>query len=115
RVRDLAQLVSELTGAKIQYLSNPRREADENEVYVANDKFQGHGLEPVPLRAGLREEIADIARHYADRCDLSKVDCVSYWNAERRVAANARGTADFKDVVKTRRRSARQFAPSNSN
>ena len=39
RVRDLAKLVSELTGATIDFIPNPRNEADENDLYVANDSF----------------------------------------------------------------------------
>ena len=89
RIRDLAQLVAGLTGADIQCLSNPRGEADENDLYVVNNKFLSHGLEPITLQAGLLEEITGIARRYAPRCDLSKIPCVSYWNAERRVAAKA--------------------------
>jgi UDP-sulfoquinovose synthase len=114
RVRDLAQLVSNLTGAEIEYLSNPRREADENELYVVNDKFLSHGLEPITLRTALLEEITEIARRYADRCDFSKVQCVSYWNAERRNAANAQGEADSEVVVRNRSGSTHQFVPSNS-
>src|SRR5436190_9608186 len=36
RVRDLADIVADLTGAEIAYLPNPRQEADENELRVEN-------------------------------------------------------------------------------
>ncbi len=83
RVRDLAKLVSELTGAKIDLIANPRNEADENDLYVANDSFLGHGLKPITLADNLLEEVVDITKHYVNRCDLSKIPCVSYWNSER--------------------------------
>ena len=83
RVRDLANLVAKLTNAKVNYISNPRYEAEENDLYVANDSFLEHGLKPIKLADSLLEEVVDIAKHYVERCDLSKIPCVSYWNHER--------------------------------
>lgn len=68
RVRDLAQMIAERTGAKVDYLPKPRNEADENDLYVKNDRFLALGLEPITLGAGLMEEVTDIARKYAHRC-----------------------------------------------
>ncbi|HEY3949455.1 NAD-dependent epimerase/dehydratase family protein [Phenylobacterium sp.] len=86
RVRDLAQMVSRLTGAAIEHLSNPREEADENDLVVENRRLLALGLEPITLEDGLLLEIAEIARRYAHRADLSKIPCVSCWNAERAAA-----------------------------
>lgn len=79
RVRDLATLVANLTGADIDWVENPRNEAAENDLHVDNRQFLELGLEPTTLEAGLLLEIAEIAGRYADRCDRSHIPCRSFW------------------------------------
>lgn len=82
RVRDLAQLVGKLTGAEVRYYTNPRNEALENDLRVENRQFLDLGLDPVTLSEGLLEEVLEVARRYADRCDPAKIIADSTWRAD---------------------------------
>ena len=89
RVGELAELVARLTGAEIAHLPNPRAEAEENELSVENARLRAFGWQPITLEAGLLLEAAETARRFADRADLSKIPCLSAWNAERAEAIAA--------------------------
>jgi UDP-sulfoquinovose synthase len=79
RLRDLATLVSDLTGAEIDYLDNPRNEAAENDLVVDNRGFLEMGLQPITLEQGLLSEVTQVAHRYADRVDLDKIPARSLW------------------------------------
>jgi len=83
RVNDLAKLVSELTGGEIAYVSNPRKEAAENDLHVKNDLFLSKGLNPTTLSTGLLQEVTEIAEKYAHRADHSKIPAKSTWTKEQ--------------------------------
>ena len=91
RVADLAQIVARLGGATIGEMPNPRREADRNELIVKRSGLRKLGLKPTTLEAGLLEEIMSVAKKYAHRVDRERIASTSYWNAERRAAAQAEG------------------------
>ncbi|WP_028822530.1 NAD-dependent epimerase/dehydratase family protein [Propionimicrobium lymphophilum] len=84
RVRDLAALVSKLTGAKIANVPDPRNEAQENELHVKNDNFLALGLNPTTLSEGLLMEINEIAMKYKDRADLRKIPARSLWTKNQK-------------------------------
>jgi UDP-sulfoquinovose synthase len=87
RVRDLALLVSELTGARVEYVRNPRNEAAENELLVDNDGLLRLGLSPLTLEQHLLGEIVEVARRFVDRCDVERIPSRSLWVADRDAAA----------------------------
>ena len=88
RVLDLAKLVSDITGADIAYLPNPRVEAEENDLVVRNDQFLALGLEPTTLSEGLLSEVREIAAKYANRADLRKIIARSVWKAGMETSAD---------------------------
>jgi UDP-sulfoquinovose synthase len=79
RVRDLAQMVANATGAQIAMVDNPRNEAAENDLTVSNKGFLDLGLEPMTLADGLLTETIEISQKYADRCLVDMIPCVSTW------------------------------------
>lgn len=82
RVRELAALVSRLTGAEVRYYVNPRNESAENDLRVRNDQFLALGLNPITLNEGLLTEVIDVAAKYRDRCNLEKIITDSRWRAD---------------------------------
>ncbi len=89
KVKDLAEKVASVTGAKVNHLPNPRKEAIENDLIVDNRCLIELGLKPTTLDDGLLSEVVDVARRWADRCDRSRIPCVSSWTTTQAAAMKA--------------------------
>ena len=81
-MRDLAELVAKIAGAKVAYLPNPRKEAAENDLVVRNEQFMALGLDPIRLAEGLLSEVVDVAKKYAYRVDRSRIPAISAWTKD---------------------------------
>ena len=101
RVRDLAGIVADLTGAEIAYVDNPRVEADENDLVVSNQAFLDLGMQPTTLRTGLLEDTIEIVRTFGDRHDPAHIPCTSQWlpSSVVDVADDADANADDTEYV----------------
>jgi len=85
RVRDVAAMVAAQTGVDVNLLPNPRQEAAENELNVANKKFTNLGLDPITLESenGLFAEVTEVVKKYKDRCNPAMILPASFWNKKR--------------------------------
>jgi len=80
KVRDLARMIADVTGANVDFVTNPRLEAAENDLVVANDGLRSLGWEPITLKVGLLDETMQIARKYAGNCNRNAIPCKSFWH-----------------------------------
>jgi len=83
RVRDLAAMVSRITGAEMRMVDNPRKEAAENDLFVSNQSFLDQGLLPVTLEEGLLDESISIAKTYSGRFNPALIPAKSVWTSEQ--------------------------------
>ncbi|MCO5734745.1 NAD-dependent epimerase/dehydratase family protein [Rhizobium sp. SSA_523] len=84
RIRDLAELVAKITGARIAYVENPRNEAAENELAVTNLAFPALGLKPILLQQQLFNETMEIVERFKSRFDPRVVPAMSLWTEQNK-------------------------------
>ena len=83
-LRDLANLVCEMTGAEIANVDNPRKEAPENTLRVSNRTFRALGLTPILLRDALLVETLEVVDRYKDRFNPGAIAARSLWTKGNR-------------------------------
>jgi UDP-sulfoquinovose synthase len=88
-----------MTGAQIEHVENPRKEAFDNELVVENRNLLDLGLDPITLEHELLSEVMEIAVRYRDRCDVEKIACRSLW--VQRPSATAAPKVDTPLTVPT--------------
>jgi UDP-sulfoquinovose synthase len=82
RIRDLAKMISDLTGCPVQNLNNPRAEDLENELVVENETFIKYGLKPTLLSDSIAKEVMSIATKYKDNAIPSVIRPQVKWRKE---------------------------------
>ncbi|HEY6632011.1 MAG TPA: NAD-dependent epimerase/dehydratase family protein [Rhizobiaceae bacterium] len=83
-VRELAQMVSKITGARIAYVDNPRNEAAENDLEMSNAAFRALGLDPILLDDALFTETMEIVERFKSRYDPAIVPARSLWTRKQK-------------------------------
>jgi len=83
-VLDLAKLLSKRTGVEIALVDNPRKEAIENTLSVANSGFRSLGWHPILLDDILLDETLEIVRSHAHRANPDAVPATSLWTKHNR-------------------------------
>lgn len=84
RVRDLAALVASVTGAEVELVDNPRKEAAENDLRVSNATFRMLGLNPILLKDALIGETLEIAAKYLSRHNPDAIPAASLWTRDNK-------------------------------
>jgi UDP-sulfoquinovose synthase len=80
KVKELAELVSQHTGAKITFLSNPRKESSENELRVKNDGLKSLGFIPNLLSDSLLEPVILLAKKYSAKVNTKAIPSKAKWS-----------------------------------
>ena len=78
-VEDLAKLVAGIFSTKINYIQNPRKELQENELEVSNTGLVSLGFEPITLSRNLVDDVFALASLTSSNFNLDKVTNSPSW------------------------------------
>jgi nucleoside-diphosphate-sugar epimerase len=94
RVKELADMVAEHTGAEIVHLENPRKEDDSEHFYEPEREVLDElGYEPSLSVERVFERTYEVVNRFADRIPIDELMPDVYWDERKRVAADG-GPAD---------------------
>lgn len=77
-IKELAKRVSEITSSKIDYIPNPRKEAEEHYYNPTHSKLKDLGLDPIFLDNAVLEGMLDYVRK-ANKIDKWVIDPTVLW------------------------------------
>jgi UDP-sulfoquinovose synthase len=78
-VLELANMLKDGCGARIEFKENPRKELAENELEVSNEGLVSLGFEPVTLGQSLIDDVSFIAKNTQDKFESSNVMTSPKW------------------------------------
>ena len=78
-VLELAQIISEGYGTKVEFKENPRKELAENELEVSNSGLVSLGFSPTLLSESLVDDVRVIAELTSSRFDAENVMSSPKW------------------------------------
>ncbi len=105
-LKDLADIVSRLTDAKVEHFPNPRIEVEDNILHMENDQFLELGLDPIKVDSDKLDEVCRLAYKYKDRINREAIISTSYWREDRRVEVDEKPFS-VSDQSSTERKAAR--------
>lgn len=73
-VLELAEIISNKTGAEIEFIKNPRKEKKENNLYVENEGLKSLGFTPKLLSDSLIDDVLYLSNKLKDRILINKID-----------------------------------------
>lgn len=80
-VSELANLIASKTGSNITHLDNPRKERDENNLYVTNQGLQNLGFTPTLIEDILVDDVLEVVKKYKHRINPKVIDSTwMKWN-----------------------------------